>query len=283
VTPDRDALQRMSRDELIAEARRCGALHPELMTRVELADEILRLSEDESPGVAAARGFFGAARDLLARVVERKLNLPQAAALIRGIPTPYLRSRAPAPVATVTLAEIYAAQGHPGRALSMLDEVLQREPDHEAARGLRDRLASARPAAHAGEPPGPAAAVVVVTDDGESVYVYWEIRRERLAELQTRLPGGQPTVRLLSFVPSLVGAQASERDIVADPAWGGAKIDLVAPDAVVRAVLGWSGQGAFRPLVADGIVSLSGETDESWALPVAGPVAERARLAYRQL
>jgi hypothetical protein len=44
----------------------------------------------------------------------------------------------------VTLAEIYAAQGHFDRALNMLEEVLKREPEHEVARALRERLRAER-------------------------------------------------------------------------------------------------------------------------------------------
>jgi hypothetical protein len=39
------------------------------------------------------------------------------------------------------LAEIYAAQGHVGKAITLLDEVLAKEPDHEAARSARQRYA----------------------------------------------------------------------------------------------------------------------------------------------
>ncbi len=46
------------------------------------------------------------------------------------------------PIATVTLAEIYAKQGHRGRALSVLDEVLETEADHAAARTMRDAIAA---------------------------------------------------------------------------------------------------------------------------------------------
>jgi hypothetical protein len=41
---------------------------------------------------------------------------------------------------TVTLAEIYAAQGHLERAVAVLDEVLLREPDHPEAKALRGRF-----------------------------------------------------------------------------------------------------------------------------------------------
>ena len=67
---------------------------------------------------------------------------PDAAAIIRGEGAREGDWKGPPPVATVTLAEIYAAQGHLDRALRMLDEVLAKEPDHDAARSLRDRLAA---------------------------------------------------------------------------------------------------------------------------------------------
>jgi hypothetical protein len=114
------------------------------MTRVELADELVRRMEPDPLEQKRARGWLGVARDLVASVVESGLNLPDAAALIRG-ERAELDLKSPEPVATVTLAEIYAAQGHVQRALAMLDEVLANEPDHEAAQRLRERLQRERP------------------------------------------------------------------------------------------------------------------------------------------
>jgi hypothetical protein len=137
-------LERLSRHELIVRAQRLGVQRAELMTRVELTDEIVRLGESDPGERKRARGWLGIARDLVASVVEQGLHLPEAAALIRGDAGLELGQRAPAPVATVTLAEIYAAQGHLERGLKMLDQVLEKEPEHDAARGLRDRLTSER-------------------------------------------------------------------------------------------------------------------------------------------
>jgi hypothetical protein len=131
-------LDECSREELISRATELGVTRPNLLTRVELRDEIVRLTETDEQSRQRARGWLGAARDLVASVVEQKLNLPDAADLIRGV-----NVRMPKyvpPVATVTLAEIYAAQGHVARAVKLLDEVLGREPDHDAARELRERL-----------------------------------------------------------------------------------------------------------------------------------------------
>jgi hypothetical protein len=139
--PDLDLLDSLSRDELITRARELGTRRPEVMTRVELRDEIVRLSEPDVIAAKRQRGWLGVARDLVASVVESGLNMRDAAARIRG------EQRGedlvgPPPVATVTLAEIYIAQGHPDKALAIVDEVLDREPDHPSALALRERLRS---------------------------------------------------------------------------------------------------------------------------------------------
>src|SRR4051812_25814142 len=135
-------LDNLSRSDLIAKAEALSVDKASLLTRAELIDEIVRRSVEDPIERRIARGLLGLARDLVASVVERGLHLPEAAALIRGTAGP---SWVPpkAPIATVTLAEIYAAQGHRGRALEVLDEVLETESDHAVARTLRDRIAAA--------------------------------------------------------------------------------------------------------------------------------------------
>ncbi len=137
---DPRTLEGVPRDQLIERARKAGVRRPELLTRVELKDEIVRLSETDERKRRAARGWLGVARDLLASMIEQGLHMPDAAKLIRGEPLLGDLYTTQTPVATVTLAEIYVAQGHSQRALKILDEVLAREPEHEAARELRDRL-----------------------------------------------------------------------------------------------------------------------------------------------
>src|SRR5688572_28619517 len=141
---DLHVLDGMSRDELIERARALGAKRPELMTRVELRDEIVRLTENDPVARKRSRGWLGVARDLVASVVDAGLNMPGAAAAIRGGPQPRPEWQGPAPVVTLTLAEIYVAQGHIDRAHVVLDEVLQNEPDHVAALALRARLSEGR-------------------------------------------------------------------------------------------------------------------------------------------
>jgi hypothetical protein len=134
------ALDQLSREELILRARALGARRPEVMTRLELRDEIVRLGEVDPTVRRRTRGWLGVARDLVASVVDSGLNLPGAAAAIRGEAKPEHEWQGPPPVATLTLAEIYVAQGHTDRALAVLAEVLSNEPDHAAALALRDRL-----------------------------------------------------------------------------------------------------------------------------------------------
>lgn len=128
-----------ARRKLETRARRLGVVRPDLLTLDELESEIGRLAAAEEPRPERPRGWLAVARDLIASVVEQGLHLPDAAALLRGDTRP-LERKPIAPVPTVTLAEIYAAQGHLARALSTVEEVLAREPEHEAALRLRRRL-----------------------------------------------------------------------------------------------------------------------------------------------
>src|SRR5882762_11279415 len=141
----------LSRSDLIERAEALGVDRANLLTRAELTDEIVRRTVSDPIERRIARGLLGVARDLVARIVERGLHLPDAAARIRGSERPSWIPPKP-PIATVTLAEIYAKQGHRGRALSVLDEVLEAEADHAAARTMRDAIA-----ASIAEEPAPAA------------------------------------------------------------------------------------------------------------------------------
>ncbi len=136
-------LDGLSRSDLIEKAESLGVEKAGLFTRAELMDEIVRRTVPDPIERRVARGLLGVARDLVARVVERGLHLPDAAARIRGASTRDSWTPAKPPIATVTLAEIYAMQGHRTRALSVLDEVLAQEEDHTAARELRDKIAVA--------------------------------------------------------------------------------------------------------------------------------------------
>jgi hypothetical protein len=172
-TFDTSQIESIGRSDLIARAEALGVEKADVLTRAELIDEIVKRSVADPLERRLARGLLGVARDLVARVVERGLHLPDAAALIRGLQQATLTPVTP-PIATVTLAEIYAGQGHRDRALAVLDEVLEKEPDHGAARTLRDKVAGlpeadgAIPVEAPSEPPPqpePLAAPPLVSED----------------------------------------------------------------------------------------------------------------------
>ncbi|WP_437631842.1 tetratricopeptide repeat protein [Sorangium sp. So ce854] len=139
---DRRELDGLTREELIARAEGLGVPRPRVLTKAELVDEILARATQSEPERARLRGFLGRARDLLSRVVERGLHMPETARALRGEPPPEEQwpPPPPPPLPTTTLAEIYAAQGHTDRAIAVLDEILARAPHHEEARQLRARL-----------------------------------------------------------------------------------------------------------------------------------------------
>ena len=142
---NRVELEGLDRDALVSRAEAAGVTRARILTRPELVDELLLRTATDQATRQRSRGFFGRARDLLASVVERGLNLPDAAERIRAVggDLPVSRPRAPAALPTVTLAEIYAAQGHRERAIETLERVLAREPDHAAARALVAQLRDA--------------------------------------------------------------------------------------------------------------------------------------------
>jgi hypothetical protein len=132
-------LRKLSRRELVERATGLGVDRAATMTKTELVEAIRRVEEPNTG--RTPRTWFGRARDLVARVVEQGLHLPDAAKVLRGAAdkTP----AGPPPLPTVTLAEIYAAQGYNKRALGVVDAVLERVPDHAEALALRKRLLGA--------------------------------------------------------------------------------------------------------------------------------------------
>jgi hypothetical protein len=148
-------LEKLSREELIVHASHLGVPRPRVLTQPELMDEIITRTAKSEREKTKARGWLGRARDLLAQVVEKQLHLPEAARVLRSGPEDRSWPTPPPPLPTVTLAEIYAAQGHLDRAVAVLDEVLTREPDHAEARSLRGRFVEQSKAARQRRGPEP--------------------------------------------------------------------------------------------------------------------------------
>jgi len=130
----------LSRVQLLELAQSLRVSDADVMTRAELRAAIDKARRPEPKPAAEPVTWVSVARRLLASIVEQGLNLPDAAALIRGDTKLSTPPKAPPPVATVTLARIYAAQGHLERAIKTLDEVLTSDPDHDLARQLRQQL-----------------------------------------------------------------------------------------------------------------------------------------------
>ncbi len=137
---DRQKLEGLTREELVSLASELGIVRPRSLTVPELLDEIITRTASNEREKARSRGWLGRARTLLASVIERGLHLPDVAKALRNTPASRPWPSAPAPLATMTLAEIYATQGHLDKALQVLDEILVREPEHADARSLRQRL-----------------------------------------------------------------------------------------------------------------------------------------------
>jgi hypothetical protein len=151
---ERKDLEGLSREELAAKAEGLGVVRPRTLTIAELVDEIL-LATERKTGLTQkrSRGWFGRARDLLTSVIDRGLAEPTNGRTNHRAER--MAPAAPAPLPTVTLAEIYAAQGHFERAIVTLDEVIARDPEHTEAGRLRDRFAEQLRRTRPSAPPPP--------------------------------------------------------------------------------------------------------------------------------
>lgn len=278
----RSELEALDRDALVARADAAGVAGAKRLTKPELVDELLK--RDPSPESKRARGLLGLARDLLSRVIERGLHLPDAADRFRSKPPARTGpSRSPEAVPTVTLAEIYAAQGHRDKAVATLERVLSSDPQNPTAITLLARLKDAsvplpppvapepeeepqgssiapkkdedkveEPASmlDAGEPLPPRYDVdecVAMPVDPTTIYVYWELRDETLALLRTDGAAGSVALRVLVIVPTWDGPKVATRDIDVHSAVGDWFLRELPEGAVVRVAVGWRSHDGFVP------------------------------------
>lgn len=273
---DRNELEALDRESLVTRARNLGVERAEVLTRLEIIDEVLSLSIPDEQERKIARGLLGRARDLVARVVEKGLNLPDAALRLRTMAPPAAAwRRGPPPIATVALAEVYAGQGHTALALRVLDEVLEREPDHRYARELRERVANAaapppppeQPSDPSPEPqPSPQRTAPVSTDPprstlsievaGSRASLVWKIRPKAYAHARWSEAEGRLTLRTVIAEGSWDGPRLLTDDTPIDALSGRIDGELPARAAGMCAAVGWLSDRGFHPLVsADWIAS----------------------------
>ena len=277
---DRGQLEALDRESLVMRAQAAGIRRARILTRPELIDELLRLDPNiDEAALKRSRGFFGRARDLLTKVVERGLHLPDAADRLRAAlstPLPEVPRPEPQAVPTVTLAEIYAAQGHKQRAIETLERVLEREPDHGPARALLEQLTDAGYVAPAQPLPpeteveyeAPGARLLAETQElpaieeedttslaptisrtpecvaipspGGRAYVWWRVWSELLA--------GPFVVRAIVLRPTWDGPVEEIRDLRVEPAAGELVLDDLPEPAVVRVAIGFLRDGEMVPV-----------------------------------
>jgi Domain of unknown function (DUF4912) len=260
---DRSELELLTRDELIAKAEAVRVSRATLLTRSELVDEILRkqMSGKSNEAIAIARGFFGIARDLITRVVERGLHLPDAAERLRSVSSPPKPQPVSAAIPTVTLAEIYASQGYYTRAVETLHHVLADAPDNLDARAYLERLGGHvvdqpviapeplyaddldgdREAPNGGpflnDAPLPARyevdECVAMPVDPSTLFVYWEVRDQTIDAFRGS-DDAQVFLHVTSITPTWLGPNTEHNRIAVNARVGEYVLRDITPDAVVR-------------------------------------------------
>lgn len=283
----RETLESLTKDDLVTRAEALGIDGARKFTRVELVDEIIRASG------ATDRGLLGRARDLLRGVVEKGLTRssppPRANGEHASPPSqPEKVDVTPAPpVPTVTLAEIYVAQGHVARARAILREVLRTDAHDAEARALLDQLEREKPSAPEDDPYArvgiepeafiePEAAIpeavpsmlddapfparydvdecVAMAVDPTTVYVYWEARRATVQRAQRVLAragdaSARAVLRVLVVEPHERGPRVSTRDFeIVDLELGEWFVRELPPSSIVRAAIGLLQGERFLPL-----------------------------------
>lgn len=273
-----DELQSLSRAELVQRASALGVDRPERLTRPELIDEIVSASIRDENERSQARGLLGRARDLVARVVEKGLHLPDAAQRLRTLTPQTQQPRLPTPIPTVALAHVYANQGHRRQAIRVLDEVLGADPANEAALTFRAELEGAgAPARSAeeptavsapeleapqeapatgerpvvGKPEVPTLDSVSVVRSATRVRITWRVRPATFARSRTRWPAGRLVLRLVHASATEEGPELATRDIEVDRLAGSRDVDL--PDEAVSShvALGWRDGVTFVVLATE--------------------------------
>ena len=281
----RDELEELTRTELVRRAKSLGLQRADVLTRPELIDEILSATVNDESERKAARGLLGRARDLVARVVEKGLHLPDAAQRFRTL-APTTPSATVEPIPTVALAQVYASQGHKSQARRILQQVLETDPGNAAALALRNQLegkgspsqaaapqevpnptqTAAEPSAPTEDPAGHTAVPVSsarkkndvptedslnVIHDAGKVRVSWRLRPVTFARTRARVPEGRLVLRCVHTLASDAGPQLQTDDHELDRLAG--SVDVAMPEGALSShvALGWRDGSMFRVLMTE--------------------------------
>lgn len=272
----RDELDQLTRTELVQRANALGVNRADVLTRLELIDEIVSLTAQDDNERRAARGLLGRARDLVARVMEKGLHLPDAAQRIRTLaPNAPASSDSPRPIATVALAQVYASQGHRSQARKVIDEVLRTDPGNAAALALLDRLDRGdRPPAvqrtepetepeppedrsnaadhpHAPKPTVPTLDHIEVARRRGGVSITWSLRPLTFARTRASLPEGRLVLRMVHSLATEDGPEQRTEDRELDRLTGTAHFAVPDGSLASHVALGWRDGSTFRVLVTE--------------------------------
>jgi hypothetical protein len=228
---NRRDLDLMERDELVERALAAGVLGARAMTRPELVDEILLRSSEPPESLGESRGFFGRARDLLAKVAS--LGPKEGVLSPASQPPPEPEDVCVLP--TVTLARIYRAQGAEADARRVLGEILEHDPEHSEARALLRKLD--------GEPDGVRPDAPPRQASPQPLCLAWPVAEDRIRVVHEGV--GRAVLELLEIAPTWEGPRTTVRRI---DVLGDATTDVaVTPGVVTRVALGTVESGIFIP------------------------------------
>jgi len=276
----REELEGLSRTDLVQRAKALGVSAAGVLTRPELIDEILSAIVEDEQERSQARGFLGRARDLVARVVEKGLHLPDAAQRILSPPS-VTPAEAPKPLATVALASVYAKQGHRAQALRVLEDVLSTDPHNAAALSLRGELdgaalavseepvaeepeAETRPPSTppvAGETPVPEPPrvtapsevpqqdVLDVVRDGRRLTLSWRVRPVTFARNRGKRPSGRLVLRVVHAIVAEQVTQMRTEDQPIDRLAGTITTTIPQDALSSHVALGWRDGDLFAVLL----------------------------------
>ena len=248
-------------------------------------DELLvRTARKGDRDLGRARGFFGRARDLAARVIEKGLHLPDAADCLRQVNICRDADRRPGRPCRRphghARRDLRGARASPARHRRSRDACSRFEPDHASAKALLANLETspvAAPAvvplppededetsvaagagASAGEANGlddaPLPArydvdeCVAIAVDPVTLYVYWEVREASFDHVRRARPEGTLSLRLLIITPLWDGPRSATRDFDVDSAIANRTVRDLPAGAIVRAAIGWRTGDVFLPI-----------------------------------